>query len=137
MVSDAGFCNQRMPVIRRADHDGVDVLVRQQLAVVRVAGHAVVRLARDLGVMPVDERLGIGHAFGVEVADGHDARRIVFPDSRQIVRARDPPVANRAHVDPVARRVGAEHRSRHDGRKPGRYSGCEEALARRANERPP
>ena len=68
MVSDAGFCrytslpardscgcDQRVLMVRRADHDGVDILVGQKLVVVVVAGDPVVGLARLLGIEVVDE----------------------------------------------------------------------------------
>ena len=50
--------------------------------------------------------------MAVEIADRHDPRRVVLPDARQIVAARDAPVADRADVDAIARRDGAEHRRR-------------------------
>ena len=61
-VLHRGDRDQRVPVIRRADDDGVDVLVGEQLAVVGVAGDAVVRLAGFLGVEVVDQLLAVLHA---------------------------------------------------------------------------
>ena len=42
---DRGDRDERVPVVGRADDDGVDVAVGEQLAVVGVAGDAVVGLA--------------------------------------------------------------------------------------------
>src|SRR6266542_1688482 len=90
-----------MPMIRRADHHGVDILAGEELAVVAVPGYAVVRLAALLAVVTVDQRLGISDAFAVEIADGDNPGRVVFPQPRQIVRARNAPVADGADVDAI------------------------------------
>ena len=95
--------DQRVPVIGRADDDRVDVLVRQQLAIVAVGGHPVVLLAGLLRVVIVDERPRIFDAMAVEIAGRHDPRAVVLPEARQIVAARDPSVADRADVDAIGR----------------------------------
>ena len=89
-------------------------LLREQLAVVGVDRDAVVRLAGLLRVEVVDELLAVLDAAAVEVAHGHDARRVVLPACPAVVAARDAPDADGADVDAVARRVLAEDRRRHD-----------------------
>jgi hypothetical protein len=49
-----------VPVVRRADHDSVDVLVGEEVVVVGVCGHSVVGLAGLLAVLLLDEPLAIG-----------------------------------------------------------------------------
>jgi hypothetical protein len=112
--------NDRVPVIGRADDDGVDVLVRQQLAVVAIADHPVVRLPRLFRVLAVDQHLRVLDPPAVEIARRHDARRLMLPDAGKIVAAGDAPGADRADVDPLARRERAEHGRGDDRRKPGR-----------------
>ena len=109
--------DERVPVIWRADDDGVHVLVRQQLAIVRICRHAVVRFAGLLRVLLVDQRLRILHAFAVQIAHRHDSRDVVPPDARQVMTAGDAPGAYRTNVDAIARREGPEHRRRDDGGK--------------------
>jgi hypothetical protein len=106
-----------MPVIRRADDDRVDVLVGEQLAIVRVAGDAVVRLPGFPGVKVVDVLLAVLHAVRVEVAHGHDPRGVELADVREVVPARDAPDADGADVDPVARRGRPENGRGDDGRE--------------------
>jgi hypothetical protein len=112
-----------MPVIGRADHDGVHVLVRKEVLVVAVRGDAVVLLARLLRVVLVDQRPRVLDAMAVEIADRHDPRGVVFPEPGQIVSARDSAVADRTDVDSIRRRECAEHRRGNDRRDSG-YDGC-------------
>ena len=121
---------QRVPVVRRADHDRVDVLAREQVAVVAVRLHAVVRLAGLLRVVAVHEQLRVLGAPAVEVAHGDDPRLLVLPDARQVVRARDAAGADRADVDAVARRGRAEDRGRHDRGEAGGERGAADAPTR-------
>src|SRR5258708_34712121 len=102
-------------VIRGADDDGIHVRAREQVVVVRVPGDAVVGLPRLLGVVPVDEGLGVFDPLAVEVASGHDAGDVVLPDAGQVVPARDASGADGTHVDAVAGRRGAENGGGGDG----------------------
>ena len=122
---------QRVPVVGRADHDGVHVLAREQVAVVAVGPHALVRLARLLRVVAVDQRLRVLDTAAVEVAHGQDPRLLVLPDSGQVVAARDAAGADRADGDAVARRRGAEHGRRHDRREAGGQHGAADPAAGR------
>ena len=122
-------------MVRRRDHDGVHVLVREQLLVVEVARDAVVGLAGLLGVVAVDEHLRVLHPPAVEVADGHDPRRVELPDARHVVAARDAPRADRPDVDAVARGGRAEDGRGHDRREARRDDGRGAGPARRHAER--
>jgi hypothetical protein len=126
--------DQRMPMVRRADDDSIDVLIGQEIAVVAVAGDAIVRLARDLRVLAVDQRLRVLDALAVEVADRDHPRRLMLPDPGQVVPARNPPHADRADVDPVRGSMGAEDRRRHDRGEAGGDGGREDRLSGRGHE---
>ena len=114
-----GYCDQRVPVIRRADDDGVDVAIGEQLAVVAVRPDAVERLSRRPGVVAVHQHACVLDALRVHIAHGDDLRLRMLPDTRQVVGPRDAPRPDRCHVDTVAGRGAAEHRRRNDGGEAG------------------
>ena len=120
----------RMLVIGRTDDDGIDVAIGEQFAIVGIAGDAVIGLAGLLAVLAVEEELGFVDALAVEIARRHDARRLVLPDPRQIVPARDPAGADGADIDAVARRRRAKYRRGNDGRKSGNNRGGDSSLPR-------
>ena len=132
---DRGDRDERVPVVRRADHDGVHVLVREQLPVVEVARDAVVGLAGLLAVVAVDERLGVFHPPAVEVAHGDDPGRVVLPDARHVVAARDAPVP----IAPTLMRLLGARRAEdgrgHDRREARGDDGRGASPARRHAER--
>jgi hypothetical protein len=74
-------------MIRRADHDRIDIFVREQVVIVGVGRDAVVRLPGLAGVVVVDQLLRVLHPPAVEIASRHDPRHVVLPDSRQVVAA--------------------------------------------------
>ena len=73
---------ERVPVIRRADDDGIDILVGEELAIVPVRGDAVIRLPVLPGVEAVDQRLGVSGSLAVEIADGDNLGAVVLPETR-------------------------------------------------------
>ena len=62
-------------MVGRADYYRVDILVGQQLVIVRVACDAVVGLARLLRVVVVDKFLAVLDAMRIQVADRDDPSR--------------------------------------------------------------
>ena len=93
----------RVLMVRRADHHRVDILVCKQFAVVMVTLYTVVVLAGFSGIVAIHERVALFHAVGIEIADGHDARLVELPDTRQIVAAGDAAHSDRSYIDAIAR----------------------------------
>src|ERR1700730_16534709 len=91
-----------------ADDDSVDVFVGEELAIVMIAGDAVVRLAGFLGVVAVDEGLAQFNSVCIEIADCNDVGLIVLPDTGKVVAAGDAAYADGAYVDAVAGRELSE-----------------------------
>ncbi len=120
---DGGDRGERVPVIRCADEDGVHVLVRQQLPVVGIGRDAIVGPARLLRVVAVHEDPRVLDPPAVEVADGHDPGGVVLPHARHVVRPRDAPGADRAHVDAVAGGGRPEDRGGNDDGEAGGEDG--------------
>jgi hypothetical protein len=112
--------HQHVPVIRRGDEDGVDVVAGNEVAPIGVRG------ATAVGVVPVGAAFGQSDAAGLGVADGQDACIVlgeeVPHDGVALVSH-----ADAADGDPVARRdafILAERRRRQDRRSAhGRHAG--------------
>ncbi len=117
--------DERVPVIGRADDDGVDVFVGEQLVVIAVAGNAVVGLAGFLCVEIVDELFAVFDTMSIEVADGHDAGAVELHDAGHVVHAGDAADADGADIDAFAGRELAEDRGGNDGGESGSRSGGE------------
>ena len=102
-----------VPVVRRADQDGVDVLAIEQFAEID-EGVAALVLARLLvgGVMLLDETPGrftagdgaipVAGAFAVDVADGHDLHAVIAEEAAHVVEALIAG-ADDAEIDALAR----------------------------------
>src|SRR5205814_1463075 len=90
-----------------------------------------------LRVVLIHQRPRILDAMAVEIADRHDARGVVLPETGQVVAAGDPPVADRADVDAVRGRGGAEDRRWHDRRESGNHGCGDDTLSGGRQKVPP
>ena len=124
--------DERVPVVGRADEDGVDVFVCKQVVIVGVACDAIVGLAELGGVGFVDELFAIFDTIGVEVANGDDAGIVYGEDVGHVMDARDAPHADGADVDLLAGRVLAEKARRNNGREAGDGGGGKRGFEERA-----
>ena len=109
-----------VPVVRRRDHDGVDVLSPDQLLVVRG------RPARRVAMVLVHPPLGVGEARGVDLAEGGHAEPGVVQE-----RAREEPTSADPDTDHAdAHGVLGEARERAgEGRGRERGAGRQELAA--------
>src|ERR1017187_4622895 len=122
-------------VVRRRDHHGIHVLIREEFPIVAISSDAVVWFA-VLRVLTVHQRLPLLHAIRIQIAHRHNAREIVLPDGRQIVPARNAPDPDRAYVDPVAGSRLPEHACRHNRREPRRDRCAQAGLQHRSPRHP-
>ena len=83
--------HQRVPVIGRGDHDGVDVLAVQELAHVGVSGDLFVAFLETLHLRA---EIGVVH-----VAEGHDANAGDLPETADFVPALATDLDPRADAD--------------------------------------
>ena len=91
-----------MLVVGGADDYGVDVLVGEEVAVVGIAGDAVVGLAGLFGVVVVDELLAFFNSMASKVADCDDAGAIDLEDVGHVVATGDAADADGSYVDAIA-----------------------------------
>jgi hypothetical protein len=126
---DGGERGLGVPVVGRADDDGVDVGTFQELTVV---GHDVdARSGRALfAVEFLDEAAAAGGARGIDVAHGDVVGEAGVEDVGHVVAEGDATAANLADADAVAGRRGAEETGWDDLRG-GEKAGTEQ---RRAGE---
>jgi hypothetical protein len=111
-------------MVRRDDHDGVDVRAGQQLAVVVVAVTAAIRAGGAAGgVGRLDALLGFVPAHCVHVADGQhlDLRVAGQPVQMALAHA---PVPDQTHGDPLTRRGVAFRTPHRGGDHPGDGNGA-------------
>src|SRR5262249_39270447 len=101
-----GDDRDRMPVIRRADLDSIDVGPAQELTIVDIGiAAAIAAVAATIPVAPLDQplrrlppadlALPVTRALAVDVADGDDLHPIVFEERSDVIeplvaRADDP-----------------------------------------------
>jgi hypothetical protein len=107
-----------VPVVRQADHHGVDVLAGEQLAIVAVL------VDRRLGRLLRGEKffhLGLAarHPAGVEIAHRDDVREAGRRDARHVVRLADAAAADVGDADAVAGRIRPEEARGNDERCDG------------------
>ena len=122
------YADQRVPMVRRAYYYCVDVLVRQQLVIVRISGYAVVGLARLLRVEVVDQLFAVLDAMRIQIAYCHDSCPVVGQQQCHIVAARDASCADTPNVDAFAWRILSEDSRRHNRGKPHRSHGANSRL---------
>jgi hypothetical protein len=111
-----------MPVVRRADDDGVDVLACDELAVVVERPdlrRLVVTLVR---VRLLDELHAVGDTFAVEIAHGDVVGEIRLDHAGHVVALRDASEADLADANAIVRPEGprVEDERRRDDPETGR-----------------
>src|SRR4051812_5255544 len=106
--------NHRMRVIGGADDHRVDVLVLYHLTEVVIHGDAIERLAILFCVVFIHKDLTFFGALRIKITHGYDLRIGTVPYSRKVMDAGNTSCADSTYIDPVSRRILAEHGVGHD-----------------------
>ncbi len=110
----------RVPVIGRADDNGVDVFAREHFVEVCVLGDRGQRHV-EIAIELLNNGATVGDAVFVEVAYGQHVGEAGLCDARHVVRLRDAAAADVGNADAVARCRGTEDARR---QHPGCDSNC-------------
>jgi hypothetical protein len=100
-----------MPMVGRADHDGVDVGAGEQLPIVAVNVDALHRQFL-FAIKLLREGAPVRGPLGVDIAHGDIVAEPGMKHAGHVVALRDPPAANLADANAIARSVCAEEACR-------------------------
>ena len=112
-----------VPVVRRGDHDSINVFAGEQLAEVRIFGAALP--SRVFGISRLDSFLCVSAAVLVHLADSHCLDVAELQQRAQVKIIRHLAAADKANNGSLAGRglvLGAKNGARHNGRHSDRYS---------------
>src|SRR5690606_24679973 len=90
-----------VPMVGRTDEYCVDILVREQLAIVVIHLDTIEWLSCLLAINLVNELLCIIGTFCIEIAYSDDLRIVVTPHAGHVVHPRYPARANGSDIDPI------------------------------------